>query len=37
MSDPVVTEATPDESAQIESVVGGGDLGGTWIVVSGNG
>lgn len=34
MTDPKVEEATPEESAQIESTVGGEDLGGSWIVVS---
>jgi len=36
MSDPNVTEATPEEVVQIETVVGGEDLNGTWQVVTGN-
>lgn len=36
MSDPNVTEATPEESAAIESVVGGEDLNGTWVIAGDN-
>lgn len=36
MSDPNVTEATPEEVVQIETVVGGEDLIGTWYVVMGS-
>lgn len=36
MSDPTVTEATPEEVVQIETTIGGEDLGGTWYVVTGD-
>lgn len=37
MSDPTVTEATPEEVVQIETTVGGEGLSGTWYVVADNG
>ena len=36
MSDPTITEATPEEVVQIEKTVGGEDLSGTWHVVTGD-